>query len=205
MAAPKRPVKKARQFWKSFAAEAPEMHRSVFAEGFDALRRAHSRVGELRDAADLPFLYEMTSEGNDLVLLFTPEWDRDRAAEIDWFVSLAPAIPKWKIHTRRQRKDCDMALDMLHNALNADARDARFSVVEVEGGVHITMHSRVWDEFTVDGRDGCVRFFLSHALGEQLMMDRVPTVALAPPAKSARLLTAEKMVKAVLKLVAAST
>jgi hypothetical protein len=199
MAAQKRSVKKARQFWKSFAAEAAQMHHDVFAEGFEALRRAHTRVGELRDAAGLPFLYEMTNEGGDLVLLFTPEWDHEVAAEIDWFVSLAPAIPRWKIYTRRQRKDCAMAFGMLDHALNADARDARFSVVEVEGGVHVTMHSRVWDEFRVSARDGCVRFFLSHALGEQPMMDHVPTAALAPPAKSAKLLTAEKMVKAVLK------
>jgi hypothetical protein len=204
MAAPKRPVKKARQFWKSLAAEAAQMHRDVFSEGFEALRRAHTRVREIRDAADLPFLYEMTNEGNDLVLLFTPEWNPDVAAEIDWFVSLAPAIPKWKIYTRRQRKDCGAAFDMLHNALNADARDASFSVVAVEGGVHVTMHSRVWDEFTATGRNGCVRFFLSHALGEQLLMDHVPTVALVPPAETAKLLTAEKMVKAVLKSAGAS-
>ncbi len=197
MPARKRPVAKAKRFWKTLVSEAAEMHRAVFGEGFEALRRAHSRVRELLDAAEAPFMYEMTNEGNDLVLLFTPEWDLDEAAELDWFVSLAPPIPAWKLYTRRQRKDCDMAFDLLANALNAVARDARFAVVAVEGGVHITMHSRVWDEFTTTGREGCVRFFLSHALGEQLMMDRVPTVALAPPAHGAKLLTAENMVKAV--------
>ena len=200
MAAKKRSVKSVRQFWKTFAAEAGEMHRSVFAEGFEALRRAHARVGELRDAADLPFLYEMTNEGGDLVLLFTPEWNREVAAEIDEFVAVAPLIPKWKVYARRKRKECDAAFDMLANALGADARDARFSVVAVSGGAHVTMHSRVWDEFEPKDRDGAVRFFLSHALGEQLLMDRVPTVALAPPASAAKLLTAEKMVKAIDKI-----
>jgi hypothetical protein len=192
----KRSVTKAKQFWKTLAKEAPKLHSDVFAKG---LTIAHNdRVGELVEAAGFSFLTEMTTEGSELVLIFTPEWNLEVAEDIDWFVSLAPAIPNWKIYTRRQRTEAEFALELVEAALQADVSDAKFSVVEVEGGLHVTMHSQDWDEFNSDGREFCVRFFLSHALGEQKMMDHVVSVALAPPAKTAKLLTPEKMVQTVL-------
>ncbi|MBY0456370.1 MAG: hypothetical protein K2V38_03460 [Gemmataceae bacterium] len=201
MTAKKPSATKAKKFWKALAAEAAELHEGVFSEGFEGLRRAHTRVGELLREHESELLYEMTNEGEKLVLLFTPEWDPERAERIDWFLTHAPAIPDWVLYNRRQRKSCEIAFDLLENALGADARDARFSVVEVEGGVHLTMHSRVWAEFEPEYHPRWVRFFLSHALGEQLLMDHVPSVALAPPSP-AKLLSPEAMIKRVDKLAA---
>src|SRR4051812_23800691 len=113
-------------FWEAFVAEMDALHDRLQAgEAFPT----YKRIGELLGAAGYHHVYELTSDEQDHgVLIFSPEGDPDRAELIDWFVSFAPAMPKWVVHNRRQRRPWADAFAMVEQLYRLDVRDAVFSI-----------------------------------------------------------------------------
>jgi hypothetical protein len=184
-------------FWAAFTAEMDEFLDAVKSgEAFPT----YERIGELLRAAGYQNVYELTSDDQDRgALIFSPESDPAVAELIDWFVSFAPAMPKWVVHNRRQRRPWAEAFEMVEQVYRVDVRDAVFSIAEADGRVNVTMYTEA-ATFKKDLKRGTLRFFLEHAVGEDLVMRRVGRLAIKRPRHAPEDLSPEDFVQQMLAL-----
>jgi hypothetical protein len=150
-------------FWNLFSEEKDELYTQIISGN---VRPAYERIGEFATLANFPYVYEVTSDADNAILIFTPESDRDIAIVIDSFVAAAPALPRWKIFNRRQAKPVEDAFAMLENVYEVDVRDATFSMEQGSAGFDVVMYSKAADILGEEEKEGFVSFFLEHAIGE---------------------------------------
>jgi hypothetical protein len=166
-----------RWFWSAFQREAAELRDKVFSRDIVS---AHSRIQELLTAARYPYVHELTSRGDDAVLVLTPEGDRATARIVDWFVSFAPPIPGWVVHRRRQPRPIDQAFRLTESAFGVDVRDALFLDVECSDGLTVMMFTSASRHLQGDQQQGLVAFLLQHLLGEEVVMASIAGGMLEP-------------------------
>lgn len=158
------------QFWRAFDLESHKLFDLVFSSNVLA---AYQRIGELLSGANYPYVYEVTSDENNAILVFTPESDADLARIVDAFVRVAPPIPKWRVFNRRQRRPVEDAFAMLEKVYEVDASDAVFSICKATNGFDVTMHTDAAELLGDPEKEGFASFFLEHAIGEELAMRMV--------------------------------
>ncbi len=161
-------------FWAAFRAEADELARKIAAGD---LRGPFQRVESLLDEHGLQFCFDLTEEGHDAVLVLTPEGDHEQARLVDDLLGAMPPIAGWRVYGRRQRKPLKDAFTFVRHVYGRDVSDATFSLQEADAGVVVTMHSAAMGGLSDEEVAGLVATFLDHALGEDVVMDRVSGVA----------------------------
>lgn len=161
-------------FWSAFRVGADELARQI-ATG--DLRGAFQRMESLLDEHGLQFCFELTEEGSDAVLVLTPEGDQEQAQLIDDLVGAMPPIAGWRVYGRRQRKPLRDAFTFVRHVYGRDVSDATFSLRETPEGVVVTMHSAAMSGLAEEEVEGLIATFLDHALGEDVVMDRVNGLA----------------------------
>lgn len=164
-------------FWSAFQREAAELRAKVFSRDIVS---AHRRVQELLTAARYPYVHELTSMGDDAVLVLTPEGDRAIARIVDWFVSFAPSIPGWVVHRRRQPRPVDQAFRLTEIAFGVDVKDALFLDVECSDGLTVMMFTSASRYLHGDQQQGLVAFLLQHLLGEAVVIEFIAGGMLEP-------------------------
>jgi hypothetical protein len=184
-------------FWATFKVRSKPLAELVHS---DDTYSAYCQIGELLDASNVPYLFEVTSDSNDAILIFTPESDRDVAAEIDAFVSEAPSMNGWKIFARRQQCHVDDALARLEQVYDIDIQDMTLAVHGNRHSLSIVMYTNVADILGEPERNGFVTLFLEHALGEQLVMDHVSETAISSK-QVTHALSPQEFVDTVMRLV----
>jgi hypothetical protein len=166
-----------RGFWSAFQREAAALRAKVFSRDIVS---AHLRVQELLTAARYPYVHELTSSGDDAVLVLTPEGDRAVARIVDWFVSFAPPIAGWVVHRRRQPRPIDQAFRLTESAFAVDVRDALFLDVECSDGLTVMVFTSASRHLQGDQQQGLVAFLLQHLLGEDVVMGFIAGGMLEP-------------------------
>jgi hypothetical protein len=187
-------VPTAERFWSAFRTQAADLREAALS---GQLRHAHHQVGQLLREHGIEVVMEMTTEGGDAVLVFTPEWSFSRARVIDQFLTLAPPLPGWQIHGRRHRKNWETAFALLKGAFGVGAEDARFTIEVIEEGLAVTIYSIAQTEIEPVFDETFVFYLLSHALGEEVLFDRICCGILAPPDPNRPTLSKEEFATAV--------
>jgi hypothetical protein len=181
-------------FWAALRTQAAALREAAFS---GQLPHAHHQVKQLLHDHGIEVVMEMTTDGGDTVLVFTPEWSFSRARLIDQLAALAPEIPGWQIHGRRHRKNWATAFALLEAAFGVGAEDARFTIDTLEEGLSVTMYSSAVNEIDLCFHETFVFYLLSHALGEEVLFDKIATAILAPPDHAGQTLSKEDLATAV--------
>jgi hypothetical protein len=181
-------------FWEAFATESAHIREQLFT---GELRPAYERVVHLLDQAGYTHAVELTVDDDDGCLIFTPESNAELARVVDDFVGAAPPVPGWKVFNRRQQKPWEDALTMAEDVWQVNASDARFVVEQADTGFNVTMLSDAAEFLAGAEAEGFVTFFLEHALGEQLCMERVRTRGLRSPDVNVKSMGPRALVKLV--------
>ena len=183
---------RAEKFWSAFGGLSDRLRGLILAGRLDS---AFELIEELLGRLGYDFICEVTQEGDDAVLVFTPEGDTDQAEEIDSLLSSRPAIPGWRFYGRRQRKPVQDAFVFVDHIFGIDIRDARFVLDRHLGQWKVTMYSPALASLGEKDRQGLVRTFLWHALGEDVVMTRISSVeARTEPATRVALLAPSELV-----------
>lgn len=159
-----------RKFWQLFV-ENNEMLRRLLLDG--RTRGAFDRMESLFKKCGYDFAFDLTTVADKAVLTITPEGNSKVAEEIDSLILQCPELLNWIIHNRRQRKPLNDAFEILKSIYGEDARDALFSVTELNGKYEVIMYTHAVDGFTKSQAEGFVATFLEHALGEDIVMSRI--------------------------------
>jgi hypothetical protein len=134
------------------------------------------RVEAMLREHDFDFCFELTEEGQNAVLVLTPEGDLEQARRIDNLLEARPRIDGWLFYGRRQRKPWSDALVFVRHIYGADLSDATFEVKETSQSFEVVMWSKAVSGLTDDEARGLVSTLLDHAVGEEVVMARVAGV-----------------------------
>lgn len=162
-----------KKFWTAFS-ESSHAIRTLLIEG--ETKTAFKVVEALLASSGFEFCFALTMEQGQGVLTITPEGDPEIGREIDRMMLFRGDIPGWVIYSRRQRKPVDDAFEILKGIYGCEARDAVFSVRQVDGGWDVVMYTVAVDRFTQAEADGFIATFLEHVLGEEFVMTRIRTM-----------------------------
>lgn len=165
--------KSIRSFWRAFRQDANSLADQI-ATG--SLRDAFGRVECMLEMYGLNFCFELTEEGQDAVLVLTPEGDKQEAQRIDYLLREKPAISGWRFYARRQRKSLADALQFVRHIYGVDLSDATFDIRQTIDGYVVTMRTRAVEGFTSDEARGLAETFLDSAVGEEIAMSRIAEV-----------------------------
>lgn len=163
----------AEQFWLSFVDSSARLRELITAGRLDD---AFDRIESLLARSGYDLICEITQEDDDAVLILTPEGDPKQASEIDSLLGRRPTIAGWRFYGRRQRKPVQDAFVFVRHIFGVDVRDARFLIERDRAKWKVTMYSQALTSMEPDERNGVVRTFLWHALGEDLVMSRISSV-----------------------------
>lgn len=164
-------------FWRAFEAEAAALAATIAAGN---LRDAFQRVESLLNENGFDFSFELTEGDDEAVLVLTPEGDQEQARRIDQLIHARPAIPRWRFYSRRQRKPLADAIAFVRRIYDRDVSDATFDLRDTASGYEVTMHSKAVEGLKAEEAHGLVATFLDHALGEDVVMARVASLAARP-------------------------
>jgi len=181
-------------FWTAFAVEAEELHYLAFNGHFQFV---YKRVKQLEGKHQTLFCTEITSKGQDLVLIFTPECNLKVAAEIDSFLTFAPVLQGWQLYGHRLPKPSEDAFAIVEQVYAVDARDARFIIDYNSDWYDVIMLTVAADKLADEDRAGFVRFSLSHLIGEDLTMKRVKNVELEMPRLGSTTQSPDELIKSI--------
>jgi hypothetical protein len=160
----------ARDFWHAFGTEAATLARTIAAGN---MREAFQRIESLLREHGFDFCFELTEEGGEAVLVLTPEGDHEQAGRIDRLLEATRGVPGWRIYGRRQRKPLKDAFAFVRTIYGLDVSDATFDIRDTPKGYEVTMRSKAVKGLTGSEARGLVATFLDHAVGEDVVMERV--------------------------------
>ena len=158
-------------FWRAFRNNAPALA-ALIAQG--SLREAFDIVESILEGHGMNYCFDLTEVGDQAVLVLTPEGDPVQAREIDELLKSKPEIEGWQVYGRRRRKPLQDALIFVLEIYGIDISAATWSLRRSESGDdEITMFSAAVTDLSAEQREGLVRTFLDHAVGEAVTMSRV--------------------------------
>lgn len=156
-------------FWGAFEKVDAElslaMHQGRESEVFDALC-------SLLDLCGIDWCFDITIDGPDCCLIFSPEGDPEVAENIDALLASAPRIFDWKFFGRRQKKPLSDAASIVRNLYLIDPLAMSFRVQRIEDTHMVEMTVPDSVSLTPEEAQGLINMFLWHALGEGFVMDR---------------------------------
>jgi hypothetical protein len=154
-------------FWEAFFAEAA----SVKATLREKPGLACDRVAALLADHGFEYAFDLSlEEGNDAVLVLSPEGDPAAAREIDALLESRPHLEGWKFHGRRQAKDLEDALAIVRRTYGVDARGLRVAATAEDERLAVEMWGPALRLLRADDRESLVATLLDHLLGEERVM-----------------------------------
>lgn len=165
------------EFWRSFRNHADALA-ALIAAG--RLREAFDTVESILERHGMNYCFDLTECGDQAVLVLTPEGDPARALKIDELLQCKPEIEGWQVLGRRPRKALDDAFVFVREIYDIDIGTATWSLRTSETGDEVVMFSAAVADLDAEQREGLVRTFLDHAVGESVTMSRVSTAMARP-------------------------
>jgi len=165
------PAHRSADFWTSFAAVSGSLRTQALGGGLDHVFR---QIQALLARHGLDWAFEITTdEHGNAVLAFTPGGDREVAQSIDALLAIQPVIPNWRIFGRRQRKPLADAYVFVREIYGIDLTRELFELEGKRDGYVVTMISDQAADFDDEEARGLVSTLLDHALGEDVVMEKV--------------------------------
>lgn len=161
-------------FWLLFSVSAEELAKEISKNN---LRAAFDRVEVMLRQHGFDFAFELTKEGNDSVLVLTPEGDQREAQLIDELIKAMPKIPGWRVYPRRQRKPLSDAFAFVRNIYGVDISEATFDLRKSSARYEVVMSSSSLADLEPDEVKGLIGTFLDHAIGEDAAMTLIVGVS----------------------------
>lgn len=151
-------------FWGEFARYADSWAHEVRRGGQRAI---FERIDRLLHANGFDFCFDLTSDGDHCLLIFSPEGDQAEALKIDEFLEVAPALNGWSFLGRRQKKELIDASVIVQELYLIDPLIVRYRIEQCEDGFIVFMFVPSNVDFTLEEAKGMINTFLWHSVGEE--------------------------------------
>jgi hypothetical protein len=156
-------------FWRHFIRHADLLakqmqsgnQRSVF-DAIDRLLQSH----------DLNVCFDITTDENGCILIFSPEGLSADALLIDQLLQDAPILTNWTFLGRRPKKDLNDVAAIVRNLYALDPLQMRYRLHREEDGQVVDMIVPSSADLSLEESKGMVNTFLWHAIGEGRVMEQ---------------------------------
>jgi len=156
-------------FWNEFARHANSLANEMQTGN---QRKAFDAIDSLLQSFDLDVCFDITTDENGCVLIFSPEGLPAQASLIDQLLENAPKLNAWKFLGRRPRKDLGDAAAIVRRLYILDPLQMHYRLHRAKDGQVVDMIVPSNADLSLDESKGMVNTFLWHAIGEGRVMEQ---------------------------------
>jgi len=156
-------------FWSDFVRHADSLAKEMQSGN---QRKVFDAIDRLLKSNDFDICFDITTDENRCILIFSPEGQSADALLIDQLLEDAPNLTAWEFLGRRPKKELDDVASIVRGLYILDPLQMRYRIHGEKDGLVVEMIVPSSADLSLDESRGMVNTFLWHAIGEGRVMEQ---------------------------------